>query len=71
MTFKVKNVSGGQAFWHANNVEATDLQDLARQLDARVVNSCPGWAFLQSGQTTSFEVSWTPRGRWDANPVIA
>lgn len=56
--FKVKNVSGGHAFWHAMTMEAVDLQDLARQLDARVVNSCPCWAFLQAGETTSFEVTW-------------
>lgn len=59
-TFKVRNVSGGFAFWHTNRVEAKDLQDLAAKLEARVVNSCPGWAFLQAGETTSFEATWTP-----------
>lgn len=68
-TFKVRSVSGpvyGQYVEH----RANDLRDLAVQLGAHVVNSCPGWAWAQAHEgVTSFEIVWTPGGRWDANPV--
>jgi hypothetical protein len=55
--FKIKVVSGGivrQTFL----LEAKDLQAVARELNARVVNSCPGWAFAQYGPLSSVEITW-------------
>jgi hypothetical protein len=40
---------------------ALTLSEVVKDLDVRVVNSCPGWAFCVStvpGSTTSCEITW-------------
>lgn len=56
-TFKIRVVSGGitrQTF----TLEATDLQACARELNATIVDSCPGWAFAHYGPLTSVSITW-------------
>jgi len=57
ITFKIKVVSGGivrQKF----TVQAVNLMACAAELNATVVQSCPGWAFAHYGATSSCEITW-------------
>lgn len=39
-------------------MEAETLTDVVKALEGKLINSCPGWAFVQYGETGSAEITW-------------